>query len=57
MSCMEIVFYNPLGAPGPCHTSQKLPGRDHRAGTTALFYQERSNNSGWTRIGPRLTQG
>ena len=57
MICMEIVFYNPLGAPGPCHTSQKIPGRDHRAGTTALFYQERSNNSGWTRIGPRLTQG
>lgn len=25
MTSMEIVFYSPLSAPGPCHTSQKLP--------------------------------
>lgn len=23
----EKVFYSPLGAPGPCHTSQNVPGR------------------------------
>lgn len=37
MICMEIVFYN-LGATWSL-THLKIPGRDHRGGTTAPFYQ------------------